>query len=254
MHQARYATVAKDLIEAIASSRYPVGGLLPTEIELCALYGVSRHTVRAAVEQLQSLGLVSRRKRIGTRVEARHPQIGYRQSIASLAELSHHLQAPVRQIRAVRQFVAAPEEAERLGLVPGEQYFCIEALHSTSAGHPLVVCASAVYAQSDYAQVIELAQAHPEQLIARLIEQHYERVIAVIDQHVQAQSLTLDQARVLSAEPGAPALCVVRHYREENGDLMAVCENLYPADRYSLVNQLRRDRMPASAAAAPPAF
>nr|WP_314480415.1 GntR family transcriptional regulator [uncultured Pseudomonas sp.] len=252
MHQPRYATVAKDLIEAIASGRYPVGGLLPTEIELCALYGVSRHTVRAAIEQLQGLGLVSRRKRVGTRVEASRPQVGYRQSVASLADLSHHLQAPMRDIRDVRQFVAAPEEAERLGLVPGERYFCIEAVHRASAGHALPLCVSAVYAQYDYAHAIELARAYPEQLIARLIEQHYERVIAVIDQQVQARSLTSGQGLELSAEAGSPALCVLQHYREENGDLMVVCESVYPADRYSLVSQLRRDRTPASAAPALP--
>ena len=31
MNPARYSTVAKDLMQAIASGRYPVGSLLPTE-------------------------------------------------------------------------------------------------------------------------------------------------------------------------------------------------------------------------------
>ena len=46
MNPTRYSTVAKDLMEGIASGRYPVGSLLPTEFELCDLYDVSRHTVR----------------------------------------------------------------------------------------------------------------------------------------------------------------------------------------------------------------
>ena len=51
--QRRYAAVAKDLIEQIGSGHYPVGSLFPTELELCSLYAVSRHTVRAAIDQLQ---------------------------------------------------------------------------------------------------------------------------------------------------------------------------------------------------------
>ena len=42
------------------------------ELELCEHYGTSRHTVRLAVTKLVALGLVSRRKRTGTRVEATH--------------------------------------------------------------------------------------------------------------------------------------------------------------------------------------
>ena len=33
MNPTRYSTVAKDLMQAIASGRYPVGSLLPTEFE-----------------------------------------------------------------------------------------------------------------------------------------------------------------------------------------------------------------------------
>ncbi len=85
--QRRYAAVAKDLIDQIGSGHYPVGSLLPTEFELCSLYAVSRHTVRAAIDQLQGQGMVSRRKRVGTRVEAASPQGGYSQAMASVADL-----------------------------------------------------------------------------------------------------------------------------------------------------------------------
>ncbi|WP_342352968.1 GntR family transcriptional regulator, partial [Methylobacterium frigidaeris] len=41
-----WAQVARDLRAGIASGRYPIGSLLPTELELCEQYGMSRHTVR----------------------------------------------------------------------------------------------------------------------------------------------------------------------------------------------------------------
>jgi DNA-binding GntR family transcriptional regulator len=68
-----FADIARNLIEGIISGRFPVGSLLPTELELCAQYATSRHTIRAALHELQQLGLVSRRKNVGTRVESAEP-------------------------------------------------------------------------------------------------------------------------------------------------------------------------------------
>ena len=36
---------------------------------------------------------------------------------------------------------------------------------------------------------------------------------------------------------------IIRHYREENGDLMAVSETVHPDDRCTLVTQMRRDQI-----------
>ena len=66
-----YEDIARDLLEAIHRGQYPIGGLIPTELELAARYDVSRQTVRAAMRRLTELGAVSRRKGSGTRVETR---------------------------------------------------------------------------------------------------------------------------------------------------------------------------------------
>lgn len=136
MNPTRYSTVAKDLMQAIASGRYPVGSLLPTEFELCDLYNVSRHTVRAAIDQLLTQGLVSRRKRVGTRVEASSPRGGYSQSLASVADLAHLADTQQREIQNVRHFVADLSEAARLGLVPGSITSAYRASASTGSTLP----------------------------------------------------------------------------------------------------------------------
>lgn len=241
MNETRYTLVAKDLMKGIASGRYPVGSLLPTEFELCDLYGVSRHTVRAAINQLLNQGLVSRRKRVGTRVEASSPRGGYSQTLATVADLAQLTQTQQRRIQQVRHFVANLSEAERLGLVPGEHYFCISSIRVDRQQNTAPLCWSDVYAQRDYADVIDLARDRPEQLVAALIEQHYGRSIAVVDQQVRAVLLTAEMALELQAETGSPGLKIIRHYREKNGDLMAVSETVHPDDRFTLVTQMRRD-------------
>lgn len=63
------------LREEIRSGRQPPGSRLPSEWELVARYGVSRTTVRDALEMLAAEGLLQRRKGCGTWV---HPDAGRR--------------------------------------------------------------------------------------------------------------------------------------------------------------------------------
>ncbi|MCK9800715.1 GntR family transcriptional regulator [Pseudomonas sp. MAFF 302030] len=246
MNQTRYAVVAKDLMEAIASGRYPVGSLLPTEFELCELYEVSRHTVRAAITQLQSQGLVSRRKRVGTRVEASTPRGGYSQSLDSVSDLAHLAETQIRSIQNVHHFVADIAEARRLGLEPGEHYFCVSSIRIDQQHPEAPLCWTDVYAQDIYAEVIELARERPEQLIAALIEEHFGRHIEVVDQQVRAVLLTPEIAKRLNAEAAAPGLKITRHYRDEQGALMVVSETTHPDDRFTLTMQMKREKTPVA--------
>lgn len=242
MGDTRYAVVAKDLIAAIAEGRYPVGTLLPTELELCELYEVSRHTVRAAITQLQAQGLVSRRKRVGTRVEAASPRGGYSQSLATVADLAHLAETQVRDIQDVRHFVMDIAEARRLGLVPGEHYFCVSSVRVDQQSALAPLCWTDVYAQQAYAEVIELARQQPGELIASLIEQHFSRHIDVVDQQVRAVLLSPAMARSLKAEVGTPGLKILRQYRDDEGEVMVVSETIHPDDRFTLVTQMKRER------------
>jgi ABC-type glycerol-3-phosphate transport system substrate-binding protein/DNA-binding transcriptional regulator YhcF (GntR family) len=54
------------LLEEILSGRYGVGGRLPTEHELCGLYGVSRTPVTRALSELAQDGVILRHRRRGT--------------------------------------------------------------------------------------------------------------------------------------------------------------------------------------------
>jgi GntR family transcriptional regulator len=54
------------LQDGIAERRYAPGEALPGEEELARLFGVSRVTIRAAMETLDALGLVERRQGVGT--------------------------------------------------------------------------------------------------------------------------------------------------------------------------------------------
>jgi GntR family transcriptional repressor for pyruvate dehydrogenase complex len=76
--------VYSQLKEQLTRGIWKVGEKIPSESELCSLFGVSRVTVRAAINQLEILGLVETRQGGGTfvkdfssieRVDTFHPLI-----------------------------------------------------------------------------------------------------------------------------------------------------------------------------------
>lgn len=63
--------LAEKLAQRILKGEYPVGSILPGEMELGALFNVSRTAVREAVKTLTAKGMLLPRPRIGTRVMPR---------------------------------------------------------------------------------------------------------------------------------------------------------------------------------------
>ena len=85
----RYRQIATELSANISRGKFAVGTLLPTEIEICAKYEVSRHTAREALRILTEGGLVERYQGHGTRVVASEPHT-FQRSISSIADLMQY--------------------------------------------------------------------------------------------------------------------------------------------------------------------
>ena len=172
--------LARDLAEGIASGRFAVGSLLPTEFELCERYGLSRYAVRKALDELQDLGLISRRKNVGTRVEASRPKPGFTQSIATVDELAQFGAEHVRVVRDVREVVADLALARELGCAGGTRWLRISSLRMGGGRKARPICWTDVYLDAAYSEIGDLVRESPETLISSLVEARYGRVIARI--------------------------------------------------------------------------
>ncbi|QSX33115.1 FadR family transcriptional regulator [Shewanella avicenniae] len=62
--------VTNELGKAIVAGKYNINTGLPTEAQLCDMYGISRTAIREAVKMLAAKGLISSRPRQGIRVES----------------------------------------------------------------------------------------------------------------------------------------------------------------------------------------
>lgn len=69
MTQAKYQEIEDMLLKEIAVGKYPVGQLIPKEMDLVAKYQVSRPTVRHALQDLVNKGYLERKKHAGTIVK-----------------------------------------------------------------------------------------------------------------------------------------------------------------------------------------
>ena len=79
----RYRQVADALRASIEAGAYPVGAFLPPEVDLCAAFGISRHTAREALRRLAEAGLIQRRQGSGSQVVATQAPAAYVHAIAS---------------------------------------------------------------------------------------------------------------------------------------------------------------------------
>jgi GntR family transcriptional regulator len=67
---AKYQEIAEDIHKNIVNGKYKLGEQLALEKEMCVHYGVSRITIKRAVDELVNMGLVVKRRGSGTFVKS----------------------------------------------------------------------------------------------------------------------------------------------------------------------------------------
>lgn len=232
-----YAELSDELIRDIRSGTYPVGSLLPTELEIAAERRLSRATVRAALNRLVALGLVTRQKGVGTRVNAAEPR-PYDASTTSLEELAHFGRATLREVISTAEIVADDSLARRLGCRPGSRWIDVSVIRRDPAGAAPPICWTDNYIDTAYADVVDEVAGH-QGLIADLIARHYGVEFDEVRQIIRPVRLCETAARATSAEAGEPALEIVRRYLSV-GRPVYISVSQHPGDRFEYSMSLKR--------------
>ncbi len=85
----RYQVIYSDIKKLIRDGLYAAGSLIPTEMELCEKYGVSRTTVRKALSMLESEGFLHIRQGRGTEVLS----VSTAQKLGNISSITETLRA-----------------------------------------------------------------------------------------------------------------------------------------------------------------
>jgi GntR family transcriptional regulator len=113
-----YAQVESQLRRRIASGEWTPGQLIPAEQALCAAYGVSRITVRHALQRLVDRGLLIREQGRGTYVRKSDLTAGTRSVRSFTAEVHDLGMAPSSRVLSIKQLAAPADVAAALHLEP----------------------------------------------------------------------------------------------------------------------------------------
>ena len=237
--QPLYVRLAQSLGDGIASGRYSVGSLLPTEAELGQTFGVSRYTVRQAIQHLRQQGLVSARKGVGTRVEARRRKSSYTHAFHSLAELLQYASQTRLSVLSQDTRSARAAEAELLGCRLGKRW-----LRATGVRYPArggkPICLSEIFVDAAYEAIAEeIGRARTA--ICAIIERRFGETIVEVEQQIEGAILSGDEAQHLDADEGDPALRITRRYFVTGRRLIELSISLHPADRFSYAMTITRD-------------
>lgn len=211
----RYRLIADQLMREIRDQRLTVGSRLPTEGELMRAYGASRHTVRAAVRELRSLGIVSSRQGQGSTVVSVTGQVAFAEKIQSIDELIAFGQETRRELLSRRIVDADPRTAGLFGCRPGRRLSMARMLRRAQKGDRKIALVTLWMDALLDEVVADLARV--QRSAAEIIRDRYGLGTRVVEQTIEAECLDAEAAEILESDPGAPALIVTRAYFASGG-------------------------------------
>jgi DNA-binding GntR family transcriptional regulator len=235
--QTRYAAIFRALAEGIRSGRYPVGGRLPTEAELCVSYGVSRHTVREAIRRLTDQGLIARQPGVGSIVLRRTRSAGFTQRISALQDLLAYVKTAQLEVLEARDIKAGAGEARLLGCRRGQAWHRLVALkHLRGARQPVAYVLA--YVHRDHPALRGVLDRRGVDL-HEFIENKIGEPIVTVEQEFSAKPLLGREAQALGVAAGYAGFVIARRYIARSGKTVLVTSTIFPHHRMNYSMSLK---------------
>ncbi len=224
-----YQRLHRALRDAIADRRLQTDEALPAERDIAIGLGISRITVRKAIDALVEEGLVTRRHGAGTFVAAR-----IEKSFSMLSSFSEDMVSRGRVPHSVwlsrGTGTVTPEESMSLGLSPGTQVYRFNRIRFADDAPmalevstvPAVCLPSADVVDTSLYEALEATGNRPARALQRL----------------RAVLFTAEQAALLTLEAGAPGLLIERRGFRADGTTVEITHSYYRGDSYDFVAEL----------------
>lgn len=221
-----YSQVSTQLEQAIESGTLPAGFKLDNEVALAEHLGLSRPTMRRAIHELVSKGLLVRKRGVGTQVV--HGPVRREVKLSSLYDdLLRTGQQPGTAVLANITEGASDTVAEELHVALDAPVLHLERLRS-AGGEPLAI----------------LRNWLPGHLLSPSdedLERHglYELIrgrgvyMRIAHQRIGARGADPDEAALLGLEPGSPLVTMERTTYDDQGRVVEFGSHVYKAETYS---------------------
>jgi GntR family transcriptional regulator len=230
-----YRRIQADLREQVAGGALAPGSRLETEQELMARYEVSRATVRQALGGLVADGVLEIRRGLGTwvRPAAMEHRLGGFYTFSR--EIERHGRTPATRVRSLELVPAAPLVAEALDVPPRTTVVALGRIRLAD-DEPIVTETS--YLPAARFPGLERIDFSRARLYDTLTSMYGVRPLRARETF-EPVLLTADEARVLEAQRGDPALRVERVAFDADGVAIEFCRSTVRGDRYRYSVELR---------------
>ncbi|MEM7211383.1 MAG: phosphonate metabolism transcriptional regulator PhnF [Pseudomonadota bacterium] len=223
--------IQTSLSREITDGRFLAGDKLPTEAALSQRFGVNRHTVRRALAEMQSAGMVHARRGAGVFVTGAPLtyRVGPRTRFSQNLRESGHIGD--REIIRLETLPATKTDAEHLDIGKGDLIHILEAIGTIDGapaffGHGMFPAARL----TAFPDAMRATHSITAALMASGVE-NYRRDWT----RLSAERANGTVARHLRIPEGAPVLTTKALNREEDGSPVEYARTMFCADRVELL-------------------
>lgn len=221
-----YFQLSQQLESAIERGKLLPGSLLGNEIDLASHLGLSRPTVRQAIQVLVEKGLLVRRRGVGTQVV--HSQVKRPLELSSLYDdLEAAGQRPATRVLEIATVTAPPEVAAGLGLREGSEVLHIQRLRLTH-GEPIARLRNYL----PHGLISPRQEDLEDTGLYRLLRAAGTTLHSA-RQAIGARAADTTEGALLGEPEGAPLLTMERTTFDVSGQAVEYGSHLYRASRYS---------------------
>ena len=226
-----YFQMSSRLERAIREGVIPAGARLVNEIEISRRLGLSRPTVRRAIQELVDKGLLVRRRGIGTQVV--QARVSRPVELTSLHEdLSRGGHSPSTKVLSFERIPADSEIAEQLGVPLDTQVTRIRRVRYAD-GTPMAILVNLLPPEFSDITIEDLTDNGLYELLrSRGV------TMKVANQAIGARRAHGDEHQLLDVPKGSPVLTMDRVAFDQGGKPVEAGHHCYQPDLYSFQTTL----------------
>lgn len=230
-----YLQISQILREKIVSKEYTYDTVIPSEAELQKLYGVSRITVRQAIQELERDGLVKRARGKGTVVVYQERIEEYLSQIKSFTdEMKDRGIVPSTSYAHIELVKADERLAKMFGINLGETLYRLERVRNGD-GNPIVVFESYYAPECEF----ELDDSLYQGSVYQILQGKGISLMRV----KECFDCMMPEAWVkkhLDIKKTMPVLRRIRRTYSERGNMLEYTVSYYRSDRYAYYVELKK--------------
>jgi len=212
--------------------RLGVGTAIPSERQLSADLGVSRLTVRAALDDLAREGYLVRRRGSGTYVQ--QPKISQQLTMTSFSEdMRRRGMAPSSTTLSLTRQLAGPRLGRFLNVSPGDDVVVVKRLRLADG---VSMAIETLHIPASVVPGVEPRDL--EGSFYELLQTRYEIEIASATQTIEPTVTNEEESAVLEVPLHSPAFLFERTSRDLSGRTLEFVHSIYRGDRYQIVSEL----------------